>query len=83
MPRWWVHEPYENLWMSDTPLSYTMSSGQEMAFTFYYRQRYKLPEPDEVPNLYPPVTCATPAGCRIDGRWSYVQNYFLNPELLT
>lgn len=50
MPRWWVSEPYENLCISDTPLSYTMSSGQEMAFTFYYRQRYQLPGPDEVPS---------------------------------
>ena len=48
MPQWWVHEPYENLWMSDKPLSYTTSSGQEIAFEFYYRQRYKLPDSDEV-----------------------------------
>jgi RHS repeat-associated protein len=48
MPQWWVHEPYENLWMSDKPLSYTTSSGQEMAFQFYYRQRYKMPDADEV-----------------------------------
>jgi RHS repeat-associated protein len=52
MPVWWVHEPYINLCMADTPLSYTMSSGQEMAFKFYYRQRFKLPEPDEVPDYY-------------------------------
>ena len=52
MPRWWVHEPYENLFMSDTPLSYTTSSGQPMNFTFYYRQRYELPLPDEVPDFY-------------------------------
>ena len=49
MPRWWVSEPYLNLWMSDTPLSYMASSGQELAFQFYYRQRYKLPAPDEMP----------------------------------
>jgi RHS repeat-associated protein len=51
MPRWWVSEPYENLCISDTPLSYTMSSGQEMAFTFNYRQRYQLPALDEVPGF--------------------------------
>jgi RHS repeat-associated protein len=50
MPQWWVHEPYENLWMSDTPLSYTTSSGQEIPFTFYYRQRYKMPDADEAPS---------------------------------
>jgi RHS repeat-associated protein len=49
MPQWWVHEPYENLCMSDIPLSYTMSSGQEMAFKMYYRQRTKLPDADEIP----------------------------------
>jgi len=52
MPRWWVSEPYENLCIADTPLSYRLSSGQEMAFTFYYRQRYQLPAPDEVPDFY-------------------------------
>ena len=52
MPRWWVSEPYETLFLADTPLSYTMSSGQEMAFTFYYRQRYQLPGQDEVPGFY-------------------------------
>ena len=52
MPRWWVSEPYINLCLSDTPLSYALSSGQEMDFTFYYRQRTKLPDPDEISNYY-------------------------------
>jgi RHS repeat-associated protein len=52
MPRWWVSEPYENLWMEDTPLSYKTSSGQEVDFTFYYRQQFMLPAPDEVPSYY-------------------------------
>src|SRR5487761_2416946 len=52
MPQWWVPEPYVNLEMSDTPLSYTLSSGQAMAFTWYYDQHYELPKPDEVPNFY-------------------------------
>jgi len=48
MPRWWVSEPYISLEMVDTPLSYTTSSGQEMAFRFYYSQRPKTPDNDEV-----------------------------------
>ena len=44
MPRWWVNEPYISLCMADTPLSYTMSSGQEMAFQFYYAQRTRMPD---------------------------------------
>jgi len=51
MPRWWVSEPYINLCMADTPLSYKLSSGKQMDFTFYYRQRTKLPEVDEVTAL--------------------------------
>jgi RHS repeat-associated protein len=43
MPRWWVSEPYEDLWIKDTPLSYRTSSGQEMNFTFFYRQRFRVP----------------------------------------
>jgi RHS repeat-associated protein len=52
MPSWWVSEPYENLCMSDTPLAYTLSSGQQMNFTFYYRQRTKLPDADELPTYW-------------------------------
>ena len=48
MPRWWVSEPYIDLCMKDTPLSYQMSSGQDMAFTFFYRQRTQLPASDQV-----------------------------------
>jgi len=47
MPRWWVSEPYEDLWIADTPLSYTLSSGKEMSFTFTYRQDFQLPASDE------------------------------------
>lgn len=68
MPRWWVSEPYINLCMEDTPLSYTLSSGQEMAFRFYYRQRTKLPNSDEVSSYLPAgdvypseTTCGTNA----------------------
>jgi hypothetical protein len=52
MPQWWVSEPYEDLWISDTPLSYKTSSGQEMAFKFYYRQRYRVPNLDGGQDYY-------------------------------
>ncbi len=52
MPRWWVSEPYINLCLGDTPLSYTLTSGQPMNFSFYYRQRTVLPETDEIPTYY-------------------------------
>jgi RHS repeat-associated protein len=69
MPRWWVSEPYINLFMSDTPLSYKTSSGQEMDFTMYYKQGYKLPDPDEVPNFYV-------AGSNLSGIHSQGDYYF-------
>ncbi len=50
--RWWVNEPYVNLHISDVPLSYFTSSGQPVVFRWLYKQRYKLPDFDEVPNLY-------------------------------
>src|SRR5436309_307359 len=50
--RWWVNSPYENLHIADEPLSYFMSSGQPMVFRWLYKQRYKLPDVDEVPSLY-------------------------------
>src|SRR5665213_2290238 len=54
MPRWWVDEPYINLHVVDEPLSYTTSSGQEMAFRWIYKEHYALPSPDQVPNYYWP-----------------------------
>ena len=47
MPRWWVDEPYINLHISDTPLSYRTSSGQEMDFRFLYKQRFMIPPQDQ------------------------------------
>ena len=44
MPRWWVSEPYMNLWVADEPLSYRTSSGQEMIVRWTYHQRYQLPD---------------------------------------
>ncbi len=52
MPRWWVDEPYINLHVVDEPLTYTLSSGQEMVFRFIYKQNYKLPQPDQIPTFY-------------------------------
>ncbi|MEI6193619.1 MAG: hypothetical protein WCS42_04740, partial [Verrucomicrobiota bacterium] len=74
MPRWWVSEPYIKLCLKDTPLSYTMSSGQEMAFTFYYHQRSKLPESDEIPdlpaaNIYPSMANAFGPSCGTNASW--------------
>ncbi|MGH7971454.1 MAG: hypothetical protein ACREIC_22275, partial [Limisphaerales bacterium] len=39
MPSWSVSEPYCDLWLSDQPLSYNLSSGQTMAFRWHYEQR--------------------------------------------
>ncbi len=52
MPRWSVEEPYLNLFISDTPLSYKTSSGQDIAFTFNYKMRYMLPMMDQCPDAY-------------------------------
>jgi len=49
MPRWWVDEPYVNLHISDTPLSYKMSSGKDMDFQLFYRIRPQVPLSDESP----------------------------------
>jgi RHS repeat-associated protein len=43
MPRWWVTEPYINLWVADEPLSYTLSTGERFAFRFTYKQRRTPP----------------------------------------
>src|ERR1019366_8058132 len=49
MPRWSVSEPYINLHISDTPLSYKTSSGKEINFQFFYRERPQVPLSDESP----------------------------------
>ncbi len=69
--RWWVNEPYENLHISDEPLSYFTSSGQPMVFRWLYKQRYKLPDVDEVPNLYATLPLSL-------GRLWYVTNPYQN-----
>src|ERR1700734_3547373 len=45
MPKWWVNEPYINLWAADEPLSYMTSSGQQMKFRWTYKQRGQLDFP--------------------------------------
>src|SRR5437867_2250347 len=52
IPRWWINQPWQNLHVSDSPVSYFQSSGQETAFRFLYKQRYMLPQPDECTNFY-------------------------------
>ncbi len=77
MPRWWVSEPYINLCLKDTPLSYALSSGQEMEFNFYYRQRTKLPDTDEVSALpkkgqyeiYPGMANSLGTTCGTNASW--------------
>lgn len=72
MPNWWVSEPYVSLCMMDTPLSYTMSWGQKLDFTFYYKQRARMPAPDEFPTY---ANCVQPDGypgaanCGSDAYW--------------
>ncbi len=43
MPRWWVTEPYVNLWIADEPLSYTLSTGEKFSFRFTYKERRSIP----------------------------------------
>ncbi len=51
MPRWWVDEPYINVHVTDKPLSYTTSSGKEMAFRLNYTQRFASPGLDQISTL--------------------------------
>jgi RHS repeat-associated protein len=79
MPRWWVSEPYINLGMVDTPMSYTTSSGQSLDFTFYYKQRCVLPEPDETPIAPLSIQSTGPqyvrgANCGADAYWGHNWN---------
>jgi len=43
MARWWVTEPYINLWVADEPLGYYTSYGERFAFRWTYKQRRSLP----------------------------------------
>ena len=46
MPRWHISEPYQNLWVHDTPVFYKTSLGQEVAFSINYKQRDTRPRDD-------------------------------------
>ncbi len=59
IPRWHVQEPYVNLFVTDEPLSYRLSSGDEMVFRFHYKQRYQLPREDQCPGLYTAFSAGT------------------------
>ena len=41
MARWWVSEPYCNLFVADEPLSYSLSDGSSWAFRWTIKQRDK------------------------------------------
>jgi|GEM_PF-1350164 len=38
MPRWWVSEPYINLWAADRPVEYQTSLGEKLGFSVSYKQ---------------------------------------------
>ena len=39
MPEWYVSDPYINVWIFDTPLSYQPSVGSEVAVNLMWRER--------------------------------------------
>jgi YD repeat-containing protein len=41
-PVFWVSEPFINLWVSDQPVAYSTSLGEEIAFRVTYKQRNRL-----------------------------------------
>jgi RHS repeat-associated protein len=43
MPKWWVTEPFVNLWVADEPAFYTTSLGQRFPFRLTYKQRDSKP----------------------------------------
>jgi len=81
MPRWWIDEPYINLHISDTPLSYKTASGKEMDFQLFYRIRAEMPEPDESSITIPisPIDVYYPKGanCGTNAFWSHNWNMSL------
>jgi hypothetical protein len=42
MPKWWVSEPYINLWAADRPVEYTTSLGEKVSFAMTYKQRQRF-----------------------------------------
>jgi RHS repeat-associated protein len=49
MPTWWVTEPYLNVWLTDEPLSYRTSHGENVSFRWIHRQRGPYPLPEGFP----------------------------------
>ena len=49
MPKWFITEPYLNLWVKDTPVFYTTSLGEEIDFTVAYKQHDTRPLDTTVP----------------------------------
>jgi hypothetical protein len=45
MPRWFMTEPYLNLWVKDTPAFYTTSLGRRISFEVAYKQHDTRPGP--------------------------------------
>ena len=43
MPRWWVTEPYINLWVADKPVEYVTSLGEKLGFQMTYKQHDTRP----------------------------------------
>ena len=43
MPKWWVSEPYINLWAADKPVDYVTSLDEKIGFTITYKQRDTRP----------------------------------------
>lgn len=39
LPVWHVSEPFATLWITDSPVYYTLASGKRMKFTLSYKQR--------------------------------------------
>ncbi len=39
MPKWWVSEPWINLWLKDTPLFYQPSRGRAIEFRLLFKNR--------------------------------------------
>ena len=63
MPKWWVTEPYINVFLADEPVSYTTSRGEDFAFRITIKQRdsganqynnpqYRYPRPGLLHNWY-------------------------------
>jgi len=55
---WHVSEPYINLWLGGTPLSYQTSEGQTVPFSVAYKQRNSRPQSANIYGLGPLWECS-------------------------